>query len=87
MYYDPSDQANLVKATQYLTISGSQIFKQVTKTNPFQKELATNFSFSNKQIMVAANPTPLSTKSRYWQNDLNQPILIIEREFFSETLE
>ena len=34
--------------------------------------------------MVIANPTPLSSKSRYWQNDLNQPILVIEREFFFE---
>ena len=34
--------------------------------------------------MVATNPTPLSAKSGYWQNDLNQPLLVIEREFFSE---
>ena len=34
--------------------------------------------------MVATNPIPLSTKSRYWQKDLNQPLLVIEREFFSE---
>ena len=34
--------------------------------------------------MAANNPTPLSTKSRYWQNDLNQHLLVIEREFFSE---
>ena len=34
--------------------------------------------------MVAANPTHLSTKSRYWQKDLNQPLLVIERVFFSE---
>ena len=34
--------------------------------------------------MVAANPTPISAKSRYWQNHLNQPLLVIEREFFSE---
>ena len=34
--------------------------------------------------MVAANPTPLSTKSRYLQNDLNQSLLVNEREFFSE---
>ena len=52
--------------------------------NPSQKELATSSSFSSKQIVVAANPTPLSTKSRYWQNDLNQSLLVIEREFFSE---
>ena len=35
---------------------------------------------------MVAKPTPLSTKSRYWQNDLNQPLLVIEREFFSENL-
>ena len=81
LYYNPS---NPVKATQYPTILGSQTFKQVTKANPSQKELASSSSFSNKQIVVAANPTPLSTKSRYWQNDLNQPLLVIEREFFSE---
>ena len=34
--------------------------------------------------MVAANPTPLSAKSRYWQKDFYQPLLVIEREFFSE---
>ena len=34
--------------------------------------------------MVAANPTPLSAKSTYWQKDLNQPLLVIEREFFSK---
>ena len=34
--------------------------------------------------MVVANPTPLSAKSRYWQKDLNQPLLVIEREFFFE---
>ena len=34
--------------------------------------------------MVVAKPTPLSTKSRYWQNDLNQPLLVIEIEFFSK---
>ena len=87
LYYDPTDPSKPIKATQYPTISGSQTFKQVTKANPSQKELATSSSFSNKQIVVTANPTPLSTKSRYWQNDLNQPLLIIEREFFSETLE
>ena len=84
LYYDHSDPANPVKATQYPAISGSQTFKQVIKANPSQKELASSSSFSNKQIVVAANPTPLSTKSRYWQNDLNQPLLVIEREFFSE---
>ena len=84
LYYDPSDPANLVKATQYPTISGSQTFKQVTKANSSKKELASSSSFSNKQIVVATNPTPLSAKSRYWQNDLNQPLLVIEREFFSE---
>ena len=84
LYYDHSDPANPVKATQYPAISGSQTFKQVTKANPSQKELASSSSFSNKQIVVAAKPTPLSTKSRYWQNDLNQPLLVIEREFFSE---
>ena len=86
LYYDHSDPANPVKATQYPTISGSQTFKQVTKANPSQKELASSFFFSNKQIVVVAKPTPLSTKSRYWQNDLNQPLLVIEREFFSENL-
>ena len=54
----------------------------MTKANPSHQELAPSLSFSNKQITVAANPTPLSTKSRYWQKDLNQPILVIEREFF-----
>ena len=33
---------------------------------------------------MATNPTPLSTKPRYWNNDLNQPLLVIERDFFSE---
>ena len=67
LYYDPSDPANPVKATQYPIISRSQTFKQVTtKTNPSQKELASSSSFSNKQIVVAANPTLLSAKSRYW---------------------
>ena len=56
----------------------------MTKANPSHQELAPSSSFSNKQIVVAANPTPLSTKSRYWKNDLNQPLLVIEREFFSE---
>ena len=31
LYYDHSDPANPVKATQYLAISGSQTFKQGTK--------------------------------------------------------
>ena len=84
LYYDPSDHSKPVKATQYPATSGSQTFKQVTMANPSQKELATSSSFSSKQIVVAANPTPLSTKSRYWQNDLNQSLLVIEREFFSE---
>ena len=84
LYYDHSDPSNPVKATQYPAISGSQTFKQVIKANPSQKELASSSSFSNKQIVVTANPTPLSTKSRYWQNDLNQSLLVIEREFFSE---
>ena len=34
--------------------------------------------------MVAANPTPILVKSRYCQKDLNQPLLVIEREFFAE---
>ena len=34
--------------------------------------------------MVVANPTPLSAKSRYWKKDLNQPLLVIKKEFFSE---
>ena len=84
LYYDPSDHSKPVKATQFPTISGSQTFKQVTKANPSQKELTSSSSFSNKQIVVAANPTPLYEKSRYWQKDLNQPILVIKREFFSE---
>ncbi|KAL6340474.1 hypothetical protein AAG906_006138 [Vitis piasezkii] len=83
-HYDHSDPTNPVKTTQYPAISGSQTFKQVIKANPSQKELASSSSFSNKKIVVATNPTPLSTKSRYWQNDLNQPLLVIEREFFSE---
>ena len=33
---------------------------------------------------MAANPTSLSTKSRYWKKDLNQPLLVIEIEFFSK---
>ena len=33
---------------------------------------------------MAANPTPLLAKSKYWQKDFNQPLLVIEREFFSE---
>ena len=86
LYYDHSDPANPVKATQYLAILGSQTFKQATKANPSKKELASSSSFSNKQIVVAAN-TPLSTKSRYWQNDLNQPLLVIEREFSLKTPE
>ena len=84
LYYDPSNHSKPVKATQFPTISGSQTFKQVTKANPSQKELTSSSSFSNKQIVVAANPTPLYEKSRYWQKDLNQPILVIKREFFSE---
>ena len=84
LYYDPSNPSKPVKATQCPTITGSQTFKQVTKANPFQNELTSSSSFSNKQIVVAANPKPLSTKSRYWQKDLNQPLLVIEREFFSE---
>ena len=79
LYYDPSDHSKPVKATQYPATSGSQTFKQVTKVNLSQKELATSSSFSSKQIVVAANPTHLSTKSRYWQNDLNQSLLVIER--------
>ena len=71
------------KADDYLDLSYWRK-DSFTKANPSQKELASSFSFSNKQIVVAANPTPLSTKSRYWQNDLNQPLLVIEREFFSE---
>ena len=59
-------------------------FKQVTKSNTTQKELALSSSFTNKQIVVAANPTPLSAKSKYWQKDFNQPLLVIEREFFSK---
>ena len=84
LYYDPTDPSKPIKATQYPTISGSQTFKQVIKANPSQKKLATSSFFSNKQIVVAANPTYLSAKSRYWQKDLNQPLLVIEREFFSE---
>ena len=81
LYYDHSDHSKPVKVTQYPAISGSQTFKQITMANPSQKELAT-ISSTSKQIVVAANPTPLSIKSRYWQNDLNQPLLAIEREFF-----
>ena len=83
LYYDPTDPSKPIKATQYPTISGSQTFKQVIKANPSQKKLATSSFFSNKQIVVAANPTYLSAKSRYWQKDLNQPLLVIERESFS----
>ena len=84
LYYDPSDPSKPIKATQYPIISGSQTFKHVTKANTSQKELASSSSFSNKQIVVVANPTPLSAKSSYWQKDFNQPLLVIEREFFSE---
>ena len=45
LYYDPSDLTNLVKATQYLIILGFQTFKQVTKANPSQKELASSSFF------------------------------------------
>ena len=83
LYYDPSNPSKPVKATQYPTITVSQTFKQVTKANPSQNELASNSSFSNKQTVVVVNPTPLSAKSRYWQKDLNQPLLVIEKEFFS----
>ena len=79
LYYEPSDPSKPIKATQFPATTRSQTFKQVTKANPSQKELASSSSFSNKQIVVAANPTPLSTKSRYWQNDLNQSLLVIER--------
>ena len=34
--------------------------------------------------MVATNPTPLSSKSHYWQKDPNQTIMVIERDFFKE---
>ena len=84
LYYDHSDPSKLVKATQHPTITGFQIFKQITKDNTSQKELASSSSSSNKQIVVAANPTSLLAKSRYWQKDFNQPLLVIEREFFSE---
>ena len=60
LYYDPSDPANPVKATQYPAISGFQTFKQVIKANPSHNELASSSSFSNNQIVVVANPTPLS---------------------------
>ena len=56
----------------------------MTKANPSQKELASSLTFSNKQIVVVANPAPLSSKSHYWQKDLNQPILVIESELFNE---
>ena len=75
---------NLIKATQFPVILGSQTYKQVTKANPFQKELVSSSTFSSKQIVVTANPTPLSSKSHYWQKDLNQPIMVIAREFFNE---
>ena len=65
LYYDLTDPSKLVKATQYPTISGSHTFKQVTQANPSHQELASSSSFSNKQIVVAANPTPLYAKSRY----------------------
>ena len=84
LYYDPLDLSNPVKATQFLVILGSQTFKQVTKVNPSQNELASSSTFSSKQIVVTANPTPLSSKSHYWQKDLNEPIMVIEREFFNE---
>ena len=82
--YDPSDISNLVQATQFPIILGSQTFKPVTKANLSQKELATSSTFSSKQIMVAANPIFFSSKSHYWQKDLNQPVRVIEREFFNE---
>ena len=66
LYNNPSDPSKLVKATQFPTLTRSQTFKQVIKVNPSQKELALSSSFSNKQIVVADNPTSLSAKSRYW---------------------
>ena len=86
LYYDPSDPSKPVKATHFPTILGSQTFKQMTKANPSLKELASNSSFSNKQIVVAVNPTPLFAKSRYWQKDFNQPILFILENFSLKTL-
>ena len=82
LYYDPSNPSKSVKATQFPTIIGSQNFKQVTIANPSQKELASNSTFSSKQIVVAANPTHFSSKSHYWKNDLNQSIMVIKREFY-----
>ena len=84
LYYDPFDPSKPVKATQHPTIIGSQTFKQVTKANTSQNELASSSFSSNKQIVVAANPTPLLAKSRYWQKYFNQPLLVIKREFFFE---
>ena len=66
LYYDPLDPFKPVKTTQHPAIIGPQTFKQVTKANPSQKELASSSSFPNKQIVVVANPTPLYAKSRYW---------------------
>ena len=48
LYYDPSYPSKPVKATHFPTILGSQTFKQMTKVNPSQKELASSSSFSNK---------------------------------------
>ena len=84
LYYDPSNPSKLVKTTQHPTILRSQAFKQVTKANASQKKLASISSFTNKQMVVAASLTHFSAKSKYWQKDFNQPLLVIEREFFSE---
>ena len=82
LYCEPSDPSKPIKATQFPATTRSQTFKQVTKANPSQKKLASSSTFSNKQIVVVFNPTPLSSKSHYWQKDLNQPIMVIERVFF-----
>ena len=37
LYYDPSDPSKPIKATQYPVITGSQTFKQVTKTNSLKR--------------------------------------------------
>ena len=37
LYYNPTDPSKPIKATQYPVITGSQTFKQVTKTNSLKR--------------------------------------------------
>ncbi|KAL6336194.1 hypothetical protein AAG906_011076 [Vitis piasezkii] len=67
--------------TLYYDHSNPLIHQGYSRSSHFGSRTFKQLLFSSKQIVVAANPTPLSTKSRYWQNDLNQSLLVIEREF------